>query len=213
MSGSLSPPLPGPQGAPDSPPQVSAAPSRVKRVKEIAHRELKEFMVVFIYLWVIFALFDIHKAVILAQHNMDFTVFGFAFVNALALGKVMLIGQELNLAGNAFKDKPLIYPILLKSFVFAILLFIFKVIEEIAMGIFHGKNVNQTVAAFGSHETATACVMAVLMFVMLTPFFTFVELSRHMGEGRLTRLFLHSRDDWFDDQAEIPGPAAASTAK
>jgi len=66
-------------------------------------------------------------------------------INALALAKVMLVAQELHLA-DQFRDAPLIYPTLLKSFVFTIVLACFKVAEEAAVGMFRGKSFHQSIA-------------------------------------------------------------------
>src|SRR5277367_6489386 len=120
MSGPAPSSLPAkPDARPDSPHSATGSTSRKQKVKEVAFHQFKEFIVVFLYLWVIFALFDLHKAIILAREHLEFAPFGFAIINALALGKVMLVAKELHLADSFFKNEPLIYPTLLKSLVFA----------------------------------------------------------------------------------------------
>ena len=81
------------------------------------------------------SLSDIHKSVILAEHQIDLVEFGLNFINASALAKVILVGQELNFA-NQFRDAPLIYPTLLKSFAYTVLLACFKIIEVVIVGMF-----------------------------------------------------------------------------
>ena len=194
-------------GSPQSEPRVA---SRKDKVKQVAYHQFKEFLVVFLYLWLIFALFDLHKEIILARHHVEFTSFGFAFINALALGKVMLVAKEMNLADH-FKERPLIYPTILKSLVFALLLVLFKIVEEVVVHLVKGHTFEESLAAFGDHEAQTALTAGLLMFVMLIPFFAFAELSRHFGEGRLVRLFLHSRHNWLADEtakdsATLPSP-------
>jgi len=80
---------------------------------------------------------------------------GFRF-NALALAKVMLVAQELHL-GDQFRDAPLIYPTLLKSFVFTIVLACFKIVEDGAMGIcsvpeIHKPSLNQPLNDSENHR-------------------------------------------------------------
>ena len=100
--------------------------SETKRtLKQKAVHELREYLVMSFYLFVVFSLFVIYKSVILAEHQIDFALHGFALINALALAKVMLVAQELHL-GDQFKDAPLIYPTLLKSFVFTLILRVSK---------------------------------------------------------------------------------------
>lgn len=44
-----------------------------------------------------FALFQAHQYVVLAQHQIPFTQFGVGLVNALVLAKVMLVADDLRL--------------------------------------------------------------------------------------------------------------------
>jgi hypothetical protein len=189
------------------------ATSRKDKVKQVAYLQLKEFLIVFFYLWLIFALFNVQKAIILAQENVEFTGYGFAFINALALAKFMMIGKELNLADNVFKEKPLIYPTLLKSLVFAILLVILRILEEVAVHLFKGHSVQESLSALVDHNAKIVVAAGAIMFVMLIPFFAFTELSRHFGEGRLGRLFLHSREKWLVSNAAKEGAALPTPGK
>lgn len=177
------------------------ATSRKDKVKQVAYLQLKEFLIVFFYLWLIFALFNAQKAIILAQEHVEFTGYGFALINALALAKFMMIGKEINLADNIFKQKPLIYPTLLKSLVFAILLTILRVLKEVAVRLFKGHSFEESLKALVDHNAKVVVAAGAIMFVMLIPFFAFTELSRHFGEGRLGRLFLHSRHNWLEPEA------------
>ncbi len=173
---------------------------RKRKVKEFAYLQLKEFLVVFLYLWLIFALFAVHRAIILTQQHVEFTSLGFALINALALAKVMVVAKELNLADN-FKDKPLIYPTLLKSFVFALLLLVVKILEEVIVRVYHGTSFEESLSALTDQSAKVGFSAGLLMFVMLIPFFAFTELSKHFGEGRLATLFLRSRENWLKTDA------------
>ena len=86
----------------------------VFRVDKIAYQQLKEFLVIALYLWVVFSLLVMFKSEILAEHQIPFAYHGFAIINALALAKVMLMAKHLHLGGR-FDEAPLIYPTLLKS--------------------------------------------------------------------------------------------------
>src|SRR3981189_1120644 len=100
-----------------------------RTLKQKVYQEIKEYLAISFYLWVVFALLLLYQSTILAQHRIDFAYHGFALINALALGKVILVAQDLHL-GNQFKEAPLIYPTLFKAAVFAITLGIFKILEE-----------------------------------------------------------------------------------
>jgi len=88
-----------------------------RTLKQIAYQQLKEFLLIALYLWVVFGLLIMYKSVILAKYHIDFAYHGFAIINALALAKVMLTAKDLHL-GEQFDEAPLIYPTLLKSALF-----------------------------------------------------------------------------------------------
>jgi len=167
--------------------------SEAKRtLKQRVFHGMREYLVISIYLFVVFSLFTIYKAVILAQQNIGFAPQGFALINALALGKVILVAQELHLA-DQFRDAPLVYPTLLKSFVFAILLACFKIVEETAIGAFHGESFHESIATLGGGSWKAIATLTVLMFFVLIPFFGFTELRKVFGEDRLVGAFLRPR--------------------
>ena len=81
--------------------------------QKILH-EMRECLVIALYLFVVFSLLSVHKSMILAQYHIDFAIHGVALINALALAKVILIAQDLHLA-DQIRNAPLIYPTLVSS--------------------------------------------------------------------------------------------------
>jgi hypothetical protein len=61
-------------------------------------------------------------------------------INAFIFAKVLLIGESLHL-GTRFSDKPLIYPVLHKCFVFTVVLLCFHIVESVLVGVWHGRMV------------------------------------------------------------------------
>lgn len=161
-------------------------------LKRKALHGLREYLVISLYLFVVFSLFVAYKSVILAEHHIEFALHGFALLNALALGKVILFAQELHFA-EQFRDAPLIYPTLLKSFAFTIVLACFKIAEDTAIGRFHGLSFQQSISDIGGGSWKGILTVTVLLFVVLIPFFAFTELRRVLGEDRLVGAFFHSR--------------------
>jgi hypothetical protein len=161
-------------------------------VKEKAYHELKEFLLMALYLWIVFGLFTIYKYIILAEHHIDFVSHGLALINALALAKVMLIAKALHL-GERANDAPLIYPTLLKSALFCLVLACFKILEETAIGLYYGKSFLQSIANLGGGTWQGMLCLTILLFVVLIPFFGFSELRRVLGEGKLGQIFFCPR--------------------
>lgn len=162
-------------------------------LKQKAYRELKEFLLIALYLWVFFAAFVEFKRLILAQHQIDFVGDGIAVINALALGKIMLIARAFR-PGSRVDDAPLIYSTLLKSALFAVILAVFKILEDATIGYFHGKSFAESIADLGGGSWRALLALTAILFVVLIPITAFGELRRVMGEGTLSRLFLHPRD-------------------
>jgi hypothetical protein len=162
------------------------------RIKQIAYEQLKEYLVAAVYLWAVFGLLVMFKAVILAEQHISFVYHGFAIINALALAKVMLIAKDLHL-GERFDEAPLIYPTLLKSALFAVVLACFKILEEAAIGLYHGKSFHQSIAELGGGSWTAILTLTLLLFVVLVPFVGFRELQRVLGEGTLEKIFFRQR--------------------
>ncbi len=162
-------------------------------LKQRFFRGMREYLIIFLYLFIVFSLFAIYKSVVLAEHEIEFVPQGLALINAFALAKVILVGQELHLA-DQFRDVPLIYPTLLKSFVYTLLLTCFKILEEAAVGMYHGEPFGESIADFAGGSWKGVLSLTVLLFVVLIPFFGFTELRRVLGEERLLGGFFRARN-------------------
>jgi hypothetical protein len=147
------------------------------------------------YLFVVFALLLVYKSLVLSEQHIDYRLHGFALINALALAKVMLVAQEMHL-GDWFEDAPLIYPTLLKSVAFTIVLACFKVAEEFAIGRFRGKSFQESIADLGGGTWRGIFTLSMLLCIMLIPFFGFTELRRAFGPDRLIAVFFRPRHLW-----------------
>jgi hypothetical protein len=158
-------------------------------LKDEAIHQLREFLVMFIYLWVLFGLFSLHQSIVLAQEHINYQAQGFAIINALILAKVMLIGEDLHLGGR-FRDKPLLYSILYKTFLFSVFLISFHILEEVLVGVIRGKTIAQSFPAFGGGSLQGILAVGAIVFVALIPFFAFREIARVIGPRELRSLLL-----------------------
>jgi len=163
-----------------------------RTLKQKAYHEFKEFLIIALYLWVVFVLFLVYKSVILNEEHIDYLAHGVALINALVLGKFILIARALHL-GDRADDAPLIYPTLLKSALFSLVLAACKILEEAAVGRYHGKSFSQSIADLGGGTWKGMLTLTVILFVVLIPFFGFGELQRVLGEGKLKQLFFRPR--------------------
>jgi hypothetical protein len=173
-------------------------PEPNRTLKQKAYHGLKEYLTISGYLWLVFSLFVLYRAVLLSE-RVSLVAHGEALINALALGKIMLIAQELHFA-EKFRDKPLIYATLFRSVSFAFVLGCFKIIEEICVGLYHGKSAAESIAEVGGGTLNGILAMMAILAVLLIPFFAFTELRNILGREKLSALFFTS--------GHVPGEAS-----
>jgi hypothetical protein len=161
-------------------------------LKERAFEELKRFVVIFLYLWVVFGLLSIHKSLVLSQHHLDQVEHAFAIINALVFAKVLLVGEHFHL-GRRHENKPLIYLILYKSFVFSVVLISFHIIESVVVGVWHGNTIGESVPPMLGWNPKGLLAVGVICFVLLLPFFGFREIARVMGHREMKRLLFEKK--------------------
>jgi len=168
---------------------------------------MREFLFIALYLWVILGLFVVYRSVVLAQEHIPPLETGFAVINALVLGKVMLVAKELRL-GELRRDVPLIYPTLLKSALFSVVMAAFKILEEAGKGLYRGRSFQQSIADLAGGTWRGILCITLLLFVMLIPFFGFTELQRVLGERKLRELFFHRRPEAGEPSEAKSSPTA-----
>jgi hypothetical protein len=162
-------------------------------LKQKVYRGIREYLFIALYLWLIFALFDVYKAVLLAGYHISMVARGVAAINALALAKIAVIARELKLDEHLRPEgKPLVYSTLLNSAAFAVLMALCKVLEVFAVGIYHHKTMTECLSEIGGSWRGIAALTGIF-YVMLIPAFAFSELSVVIGGQRLRQIFFGGR--------------------
>jgi len=117
--------------------------------------------------------------------------FGFAFINAVILAKFMWLGEILH-AGKKAAGKALLYSTLWNSVLFAVILMACHLLEEALLKLWHGQSIvdsfSETVA-----DPRALFASALLVFVVLIPFFFAKGLIEILGRDEIKRLLLMSR--------------------
>jgi hypothetical protein len=169
---------------------------RKKSLTERAISELEKYAIITVYLWLLFALFSLHTRQVLQQHGMT-SVWqtGFALVNALIFGKVILIAQVLEV-GKSLERRALMWIVLGKSLIFAVLLIAFHIAEEAIRAWFESQPLSEGLADFGG-TLPGLLTYAAIFFVVLIPFFAFQEAARILGASALRDLFVRSGEKEF----------------
>ena len=101
-------------------------------------QEMVEYWINVIYLTLVFAAFTQYRRFLLAAHDITYTNYGIAVIEALVLAKVIMIGDVLRL-GRGLEHKPLIYPTLYKTVIFSFFVGVFTLIEQAIKGLWNGR--------------------------------------------------------------------------
>jgi hypothetical protein len=173
---------------------ISDQPKR--KIKERAASELKRYAVIVLYLWVLLSVLELHRFLVLrVLHLESFSGYriGFAAVNALIVGKFVSMGEALHVGERVNGKRVLIYSVLFKSALFAVLVVCLDVVEEIIVGMIHGKPFSASIPQLGGGGLEGAILVGVIVFVVLIPLFLLTEVQRAVGKERLRSLILHER--------------------
>jgi hypothetical protein len=174
--------------------------NKVDWKKKLRH-EFVEYGINVCYLSLVFAALVCYRRLLLAAHDVTYTNYGFALIEAFVLGKVILIGSLMRL-DRGLESKPLILSTLFRTVVFTVFVAGFKIIEHGVVGLFRKGDFMAGVGEVfgkGQHEILANTLM---LFVALLPFFAFKELERVLGRDQIRSLFF-----WRKVGATIPPQA------
>jgi len=161
-------------------------------LKEKLIHEVKEMLVIFLYLALFFCAFTTYRRLIMNELGLSYFHYGFALIKSLVLAKVILLGEYVRFT-KLFDDRPLIIPTVYKVVIFSLFTLAFDVLEHLIGGFIHGKDLLgafQEILSAGRDELLARTLVVLFAFV---PFFAFSETARLLGEGSLSELFFHKR--------------------
>jgi len=163
-------------------------------LKDKARHELVEYGFNIIYLTLVFASFTEYRRLLLAAHDITYENYWVALIEAVVLGKVIMIGGVFHL-GRGLEAKPLIYPTLYKTFVFIIFIGIFKLIEHAIKGLWDGVGIAGGLIEYFDKGLHEVLANSLVVFVALIPFFAVKELGRVLGKEKMWTLFFRRRTE------------------
>jgi hypothetical protein len=158
-----------------------------------AVHELKEFVILMVYLYVTLGAVVLMKTAVLHTQGIEFVPWGIAIVKALVLAKFMLLGNAMRI-GERYPTSPLIWPTLHKAFAFLLLLVILTIIEEAVIGLFHHQSIIASLSDLVGRRLEETLAGFVILLLVLIPFFAFRVLGEALGEGKLERMFFVERE-------------------
>jgi len=153
--------------------------------KEFWKHEIRELSIIFSYLFVCFSVMMTFKALVLVQHDItDFGhMYGVAAVEAIALGKIVALGQNLPIM-NYWDKRPMIQAALYKSVWMTMMVNVGGSLEE---KLFHHKEVatDHPWMLLVNHQLAFLFIFVVLFVVR--------DLDSTLGPGKLFQIVFGKR--------------------
>ena len=167
------------------------------KAKETLHQrakhELKEFVILFLYLYITIGAVILMKTAVLHTEGIEVAPWGIAVVKAAVLAKFIMLGYVMKIGGRN-TTRPLIWPTLHMAFGFLVLLIILTLIEEAVVGLIHHKSIAASLGELAGSRLEETLAGFLIMLLVLVPFFAFRVLSEALDEGRLARMFFVERE-------------------
>lgn len=154
----------------------------------LAH-ELRIYAVISAYLFVCFAVILFYEASQSASKDVSILTLGVAAVKALVLGKFILIGEVFK-PGTRLDAPTVLHRVAWRTLGMLIVLAIFKVLEELIVGLVHGKDFASIVSELTEMSWVSAVAPLLMMLLILIPLMIAIELNRVLGDDGLKGLLL-----------------------
>jgi hypothetical protein len=170
-----------------------APASRVRRVGAWFLHELYEILPPVIFFLAGFNLILLTTNLILADYSAAFGNFMLATTGALVVGKAVLVADTMPFLGR-YDRAPLLEPILYKTLVYWVFVFIARLLEALVEFLMHGHSLGEFLphlaSTFSWHRFAA---IQIWIFVLFLIYVTASELNELFGQGELRRIFLTHR--------------------
>jgi hypothetical protein len=154
--------------------------------------ELKLYWLIVMYLWIFLGSFTMYRRLVVAETGSVYLNYGFALIEAMVIGKVILIGKMFGFS-KRYENRRLIVPVLYKAVLFGLLVLLFAIVEHLVNGWIHHAGLFgglRSIGDLGAYELGARVLM---LMVALVPFFAFSEIGRVLGANKLGEMFFAER--------------------
>lgn len=158
------------------------------RIRERSVLEFKRYALLVMYLALFLGSFTIYRRLVLRQYDITYLNYGYSLIEAMVLGKVIMVGEMFRL-GEKHRDRPLAIPTLYKAVMFSLLVLGFAVVEDQIRGALRGETAIEILRDSFGKGIYEKLARALIIFVAFIPLFAFRELGRLMGAGKLGKIF------------------------
>lgn len=168
---------------------------RWSRLGRFLLRELREVIPPTLFFFVGFNLILFTKRLFLADYLIEYTGFLVATTGALIVGKTVLVADTIPFV-RRFDRAPLAYPILFKTIVYTLFVFVVRLLEAFVHYLSEGGAVGGgrfLGHLFGTFTWAHFTATQLWIFVLFLLYVTASELNQLVGDGELFKIFFTRR--------------------
>jgi hypothetical protein len=160
-----------------------------KIVKTIKH-ELIEILPSTFFFFLAFNVLSITTKLMLEGHGINFSGFINASIGALLVAKAILIADQIKFI-NKYPDKPLIYNIVWKTFLYLLVTLVVQYLEEIIPLWWNYGSVQMAIQrGWDEINWPTFWAIHILLVFLISLYVSFRELARTIGEREFLKMFL-----------------------
>jgi hypothetical protein len=160
-------------------------------LKQRAKEEFKNYLAISLYLAVFFCVLVAYTRLTLRQYDItdDTLNYTFAIINALVIGKVILLGEMVHL-GKRAQNRPLYQAVFVRTFLFSLLVLAFHFFEEFVKRLIHGEPSGTVIHNIRIYQLTARTI---IVFCVFLPLFAFLELQLILGREKVRQMFLSPR--------------------
>lgn len=171
-------------------------------------KELNEVWPPTVFFALGFNLIILTTNLILADYLVSFGSFMVATLAAVVVGKAVLVANAMPFL-RRFDTAPMIRPVLFKTFVYWVVVFLVRFLEKLGEYFFAGGTFSGIPAYFEAHFTwHRFAAVQIWIFVLFLIYTSFVELNARLGDDNLGKIFFARRSS----EMKLLQPAAPSRA-
>lgn len=176
---------------------IAGAHSRIRKAGEFIAEEFVKALPAIVFFAIGFNLIVFSMNLILSQYFARFGSFMLATTAALVVGKAVLVADTMPFL-NRFASAPLIQPILFKTCVYTVFVFIARLIEAyIHYMIDTSRLIGFFPFMYEQFSWHRFIFIQLWVFVLFFIYTTGTELNRLFGYGMLTKLFFKHRNSEY----------------
>jgi hypothetical protein len=176
---------------------TASTEGRTRRILEFVAEEFVHALPAMVFFAFGFNLIVFSMNLILRQYFVQFGSFMVATTMALVVGKAVLVADKMPFL-NRFESAPLIQPILFKTCVYTVFVFIARLIEAyIHYLIDTGRLIGFFPFLYEQFSWHRFVFIQLWIFMLFLVFTTGAELNRLFGYGMLAKLFFRHRSSEF----------------